>query len=248
MVNEQRPNFWGPLATILWGLLIAFVIVITQSATAIGYALTKGILPSSQVPAVVTKLQYDGLLLSICTFTSAVVCWSATLVVIKLKWGSRIKEYLGLVLPTKRQVLVWFLAVFGFVVLSDGLTFLVGKPIVPEFMSKAYTSLSSPWILWVALLVAAPLSEELFFRGFLIKGLSASALRWYGGVLISSAAWSLIHFQYDIYGVATIFVLGLIFGAARVKTGSTILTMILHSFTNLAATIEVVIKLHRMSV
>jgi membrane protease YdiL (CAAX protease family) len=163
-----------------------------------------------------------------------------------LKRGSNIREYLGLNLPNKRQFVSWFLIVLAFVILSDGLSFLIGEPIVPEFMSKTYDSLNSPWILWLALLVAAPLSEEVFFRGFLIKGLSASVVRWYGAVIISSAAWAAIHLQYDLYGVAMIFVLGLLLGAARVKTGSVILTMVLHSFTNFEATVEVVIHLRRL--
>ena len=76
--------------------------------------------------------------------------------------------------------------------------------------------------------IAAPLSEELFFRGFLIKGLSASTLRWYGAVIISSVMWAAIHIQYDLYGIATVLVLGFILGTASIKSGSIILTMLLH--------------------
>jgi membrane protease YdiL (CAAX protease family) len=244
---EQQRSFWGPLATILWGLFIALVLVITQAIVVIAYVTTKGIVLSRQVSVAVAQLQYDGLLLSISTFSTAVVCWLAIIVVVKLKRGSRIREYLGLVLPSKRQLLVWFLIILGFVVFSDGLSVLIGKPIVPEFMSKTYASLNSPWILWMALLVAAPLSEELFFRGFLIKGLSASVLRWYGAVIVSSAAWAIVHQQYDLYGMVTIFSLGLILGVARVKTGSIILTMFLHSFCTLIAIAETLIHLRRMS-
>ncbi len=244
---EQQRSFWGPLATILWGLFIALVLVITQAIVVIAYVTTKGIVLSRQVSVAVAQLQYDGLLLSISTFSTAVVCWLAIIVVVKLKRGSRIREYLGLVLPSKRQLLVWFLIILGFVVFSDGLSILIGKPIVPEFMSKTYASLNSPWILWMALLVAAPLSEELFFRGFLIKGLSASVLRWYGAVILSSAAWAIVHQQYDLYGMVTIFSLGLILGVARVKTGSIILTMFLHSFCTLIAIAETLIHLRRMS-
>jgi hypothetical protein len=98
------------------------------------------------------------------------------------------------------------------------------------------------------LLVAAPLFEELFFRGFLITGLSASALRWYGAVIISSAMWAVIHVQYDLYGMGTVLVLGFILGTARIKSGSVILTMLLHSFTTLVATGEVVIYLRSLTV
>jgi membrane protease YdiL (CAAX protease family) len=161
-----------------------------------------------------------------------------------LKRGSKLGDYLGLTLPSARQFFFWLFVLLIFLAGSDGVSILLGKPTTPEFMVKTYTSLKSPLILWLALLVAAPLSEELFFRGFLIKGLSASVLKWYGAVLISSAMWAAIHIQYDVYGIATILVLGFILGAARVKSGSLILTILLHSLTNLLATAEVVIHLH----
>jgi len=239
--------FWGPLSTILWGTLIAVVLVIAQAITVVIYMIRKGDLLLGSSPASVNQLQYDGFLLSLCTFVSAVVCWGLTVSVVKLKRGSHVREYLGLTLPTKAQFLIWFFITLLFVGLADGLSLMVGEPIVPEVMSKTYASLDSPWILWLALLVTAPLSEEVFFRGFLIKGLSASIVHWYGAIIISSAAWAAIHLQYDLYGMAMIFGLGLVLGAARVKTGSIILTMLLHSFTNLAATIEVVFHLHRLS-
>jgi len=166
--------------------------------------------------------------------------------VIKLKRGSKLSDYLGLIFPNLRQLFFWLVALIAFIGISDGISVLLGKPTTPEFMVKAYSSLAPPWILWLALLVAAPLFEELFFRGFLIKGLSASVLRWYGAVIISSVMWAAIHIQYDLYGMATILVLGFILGTARIKSGSTILTMLLHAFTNLVATAEVIIYLRNL--
>jgi len=65
--------------------------------------------------------------------------------------------------------------------------------------------------------------------------------------MISSVMWAAIHIQYDLYGMATILVLGFILGTARIKSGSIILTMLLHSFTNLVATGEVVIYLRNLT-
>ena len=72
-------------------------------------------------------------------------------------------------------------------------------------------------------------------------------LRWYGAVIISSVMWAAIHIQYDLYGIGTILVLGFILGTARIKSGSIILTMLLHSFTNLVATAEVAIHLRNLT-
>ena len=248
---EQRANaqseFWGPLATFGWGILILLGLIVSQGITAILYLiLTSGEAPRPGSPAL-ESLKFDGRLLSWCTFASGLVSVVAIIVVVKLKRGSNLRDYLGLCWPNPRQFFLWLLVLALFVAASDGLSILLGKPTTPEFMVKTYTSLESPLILWVALLLAAPLSEELFFRGFLLKGLSASVLKWYGAVVISSAMWAAIHIQYDLYGVATVLVLGFIFGMARIKSGSVILTMLLHSLSNLLATAEVVIHLRHSS-
>ena len=246
--SEPEHRHWGALATILWGAFVVIVFTISQVLTVIIYlAVTKPRLSLAELQAIGPELKHDGVLLSISTFVAVVVVCPIILVVAKLKRGSKLKKYLGLILPDKWQALRWFLALIAFLVFSDVTSLLFGKPIVPEFMLKTYSSMKDPWSLWVALLLGAPLVEELFFRGFLIKGLAGSPLRWYGAVIISSAGWALTHVQYDIYGTATIFGLGLVLGTARVKTGSTLLTMGLHSLVNLGATIETVIRLHASS-
>ncbi len=249
---EQRPNVedqsWGAVATIVWGILILCGAFIIQSITVAAYiVVTKGAVPSNELSALASELKYDGRLLSWCTFAAGIASVLATIVIVQLKHGSKIASYLGLRFPSLRQLLVWLGVLIMFVAVSDGISVLLGKPTTPEYMVKTYASLQSPWILWVALLIAAPLSEELFFRGFLIRGLSASIVRWYGAVFVSSAIWAAIHLQYDLYTISNIFVLGCILGTARYKTGSTILTILLHSFTNLLATTEVAIHLRNLA-
>jgi len=62
-----------------------------------------------------------------------------------------------------------------------------------------------------------------------------------GAILLTSLLWSVIHFQYDWYGVASIFASGLLLGYARMKTNSIIPTILMHSLMNLVATIQVAI-------
>lgn len=245
--TDSKPQYphWGALGTILWSALVVILYTISQLLTAIIYlAITRPGLSSAQLQAIGPELMHDGVLLSIGTFVGAAVVCPVIFVIAKLKRGSKLRDYLGLTLPNKWQWLRWFLAVAAVCLLYDAISLLAGKPIVPEFMPKTYASMKDPWILWLALMVGAPLSEELFFRGFLIKGLSGCALRWYGAVMISAATWALIHVQYGFYDVAMVFCLGLVLGTARVKTGSTLLTMGLHSLVNLGATLETVIRLH----
>ena len=62
-----------------------------------------------------------------------------------------------------------------------------------------------------------------------------------GAIIVTSFLWAAIHIQYDLYDLTTIFLLGLGFGIARFKSGSVLLTIGLHSFSNLIATIETMV-------
>jgi membrane protease YdiL (CAAX protease family) len=68
-----------------------------------------------------------------------------------------------------------------------------------------------------------------------------------GAVGLTSLVWALIHVQYDAYGIATIFVTGLLLGYVRLKTGSLYATIFLHGLMNLVATLEVVVVLRHSS-
>ena len=61
----------------------------------------------------------------------------------------------------------------------------------------------------------------------------------WGAILLTSTLWSVIHVQYDLYGVANIFAAGLLLGYARLKTNSILPTILMHALMNLAATIQV---------
>jgi len=84
----------------------------------------------------------------------------------------------------------------------------------------------------------APVSEEIIFRGFLFRGF-VSRLGMIPAVIITSAIWSLLHVQYEWLYLAQIFVLGLVFGLLRQRSGSTILTIILHAIINGVALVQV---------
>lgn len=88
-------------------------------------------------------------------------------------------------------------------------------------------------------MVAAPLFEEAFFRGFLFSGLARSKLGPTGTIIVTAALWAVIHFQYGAYEVAQIFVLGLLLGVARHRTNSLIVPFVIHAAINLAANIQV---------
>ena len=228
------PQHWGFWGTLAWGAVVAASFVALQIVTLLALAE----LPDHGSAQEVTRLAEDGTLFAAATFVTTAVCCPLILGIIKLKKNSRIREYLAWRAVAPGTALRWFGALAIVLAASDLLTVSLGRPIVPESMSALYASANPKWMFWVALVVGAPLFEELFFRGFLFKGLEASFLDAAGTIVITAGAWAVIHLQYDSYGIATVFVLGLLLGAARAYGGTLLLPLGMHSVANLVAGIE----------
>lgn len=89
-------------------------------------------------------------------------------------------------------------------------------------------------LLSISIIFAAPISEEIMFRGFLLN-----ASMWYGpngkwiGILASSLIFSSLHTQYTSMSTFVyLFIAGIILCQIRIYTRSLIAPMILHMFIN----------------
>ena len=176
--------------------------------------------------------------------------WSAAFVAVPLIWVAAwwvsrgaAADFLRLRWPTFRQFAGWMLAIAALMAFSDLLAWSVGGEIVPPVMKEVYRTAGSPALLWLTIVVAAPVVEELFFRGLLFEGLVRSRLGVAGAALSTSLLWAVIHTQYDAAVVVQIFVVGLLLAAARLTTQSVILCMLMHAFLNLVATLQLVYAL-----
>ena len=56
-----------------------------------------------------------------------------------------------------------------------------------------------------------------------------------GAIIVTSAIWAAIHTQYDPFYMGVIFALGLALAFVRYRSGSTMLTFLLHALVNAAA-------------
>jgi membrane protease YdiL (CAAX protease family) len=158
--------------------------------------------------------------------------------------------YLALVWPQCRDVLVGLACIAVLLPLADLSSYLTGQPIVPEFVRNLYVTArdsSTIWLLAIALVIAAPLAEELVFRGFMFRGLAASRAGVLGAILIPSAIWTVMHIQYSPFYLMHIFIIGLLFGWLRWRFRSTTLTLFLHAIINLTSLIQVAFIVERMS-
>ena len=182
------------------------------------------------------RVESNGLVLSLATIGTALLC----VPFVKFLTGRRESDpwaFLHLRSTNLRSILTWVLLLIAFVAVSDSLTLALGRPVVPEFMVGAYSSVH-PVLLFTALVFAAPAFEEIFFRGFVLGALESSGVSAVFAAVVSSLAWSAIHMQYDLYGLGTVFLLGLLLAAARMKTGSLIPCLAMHGLANSIAFTE----------
>jgi len=166
--------------------------------------------------------------------------------VLAVRWArAPVAPYLGLVLPRSRDLAAGLVLVGVLLALADGLTRLAGRDVVSPFQIDSYRAARAAGdllMLWLAVSVIAPVIEEVTFRGFLYRGW-AGPLGPGGAVVATALLWALLHVQYDALDIAQIFVLGLALGYIRWRSGSTLLTILLHMLNNIIATIETAIRL-----
>ena len=231
---------WGLWPTVAWSAFIAAVFIFGQVLVVTLHIHQAGMSPG-EVERLFGAGGANGWLVAVSTLTTTTVCCALIAGVVKLKRGATLREYLALHPIPAATLAKWLGALAILIAASDLLTWSLGRPIVPEFMSRSYVTAEPLWLFCVALIIFAPLFEEMFFRGFLFRGLAASVIGSIGAIVLTTALWAMLHVQYDTYGIATIFVLGLFFGAARVVTGSLYVPLVLQAAAHLVATLETAI-------
>lgn len=93
----------------------------------------------------------------------------------------------------------------------------------------------------LVIVFAAPVLEELIFRGYLFGAWRKTRLGLAGTLLLTSGLFTLMHWgQYGWVQMSFIFALAMILGLARERSGSVLLPMALHMLNNLVAAITVI--------
>ena len=235
--DDQQSPFFSPWATMGWGLLILTVFMLSQAAVLIVWGAIRranGATPEN----LAAEIAVAGDLMSVATLISAVVGSLLILAVLAIGRGIRPRIALALDAPSARSVVMWLAITAGLIVASDALTWFLDKPIVPEFMADLVRNATIAPLLWFAIIIAAPIFEELFFRGFLIEGLRRGTLGDAGAIVLTSIIWASIHIQYGLYEIGTIFIFGLALGLARIGSRSLWVPIAMHMTANLVATLE----------
>lgn len=91
------------------------------------------------------------------------------------------------------------------------------------------------WLLFLAAVVLAGLTEELLFRGVLSRTLEATRLGFWVGAGLASAGFALLHMQYGPAGQLVIFAVGMTLAWIRAWTRSLWPAVVCHSLNNAIA-------------
>ncbi len=235
--SAQIVTPWGIPRTVGYSLLVMVAFFVVQIATTfILLAVELANDPDLNVDQWSDQVGSNGLVISLATLATTLLCVPLVTYLAARReidpWA-----FLRLKSATIRSVVLWSFALLAFVVISDSISIAMGRPVVPEFMTEVYSSVH-PALLFVALVLAAPVFEEIFFRGFISGALESGGVSMVAAGVVSSLVWAAIHTQYDLYGIVTVFLLGLLLSAARAQTGSLTPCLAMHGLANLIASGE----------
>jgi membrane protease YdiL (CAAX protease family) len=237
-ITPPRKTIWGPWATLGFGVVVVFgyfmsavfVIVITSVVVIARQAGTA--LDASDLGDII--MANLGLLIAMAGIVSGIVGLALILAVIKVRRGGRgVAEYLGLKRVGWRTLLLLLLVTGVYLALVSVAGSLAH---VDEgdtgMLVQAYETSVWPALLWIAVVVFAPVFEEPLARGFLFEGFRNSRLGLAGAILLTSLIWASLHVGYSLFSIGAIFIFGIALGYVRYRTGSLWSTMLMHAFYN----------------
>lgn len=127
--------------------------------------------------------------------------------------------YLGIILIISLIILFTNIKIPGFQ---------IQEQILPIFGDN----LISLIIAGIVIIIIAPILEEIFFRGFILRSLS-NKLGILLGSISSAAFFAIFHFQWQ--SIIPIFILGLIINSLVIRSRSIVPAIFFHAFNNLIA-------------
>ena len=237
---QRQPRIWKFWGTALWGLFVFAAMFAGQMAVVAWFVLWRGG-PIDTAAAI--HVVGAGLTISLSVITGLPAVLLALWIAIRAS-RTPFADYLALRGTSRINFLIGAVALGALVMGWDLLSRATGREITPGFMDDVLQSARADgalWLLVIAFCVAAPMSEELFARGFLYRGWSESFLGPAGAILLSSLVWTALHLQYDWFFFGEVFSIGLLLGFLRHRFKSTWLTIFVHALNNLAAVVQTIL-------
>jgi membrane protease YdiL (CAAX protease family) len=228
----------GILPTFGWSLLIFAIGQAAGTAVVAAWNLANG-MPALMVTG------YDGMLVALLTLVTNPLQVALFAGVARWRTGIDPRDYLALTRFSARDFWVGFGAIVALAAAVNVFSRLAGFDTVSTFETDIFTSSRTEgWLaaLLLAIVVVGPIGEEVMFRGFLFRGWVTAGWRGALAIVVITVLWSAMHIQYDWFGISQVFLTGLVLGWIRWRSGSCLLTIVLHMLVNFESTIETTIR------
>jgi len=230
--RKDHWGFWASFGWVVLAIMAATVSIVPLSIAYYSLSALTGIKIEGQT---LQSLGYAA-------FSALAVLMIALAAARRSDW----KVYLGLVWPR------WSFIALAFAVLAVEIAFNVGLfsllPIVDDSTSgiadEYQAALGNPVALtlfWLSLTVIAPVSEEIAFRGFLLRGWMSTRLGVTGAIVLSSLLFAAIHGPNQLPVFISLFVGGMLLATMRWLSGSIVPTILMHATWNLGCGVLMVL-------
>jgi hypothetical protein len=158
-----KANVWGAGATIGFGVAIFAVYFVVQSLVAIPFIVSKLVVNPELDPLKLAEgLGSDGLLISVATITSALAGIGFIILIIRLRKGISLSDYLNLKPITGKRIFLLVGTAFALLLISGIIATALGIQDESQFTTEAYKT-----SVWPALFGLAVVILLRFLKSFL---------------------------------------------------------------------------------
>jgi membrane protease YdiL (CAAX protease family) len=241
--DDAAPH-WGWIATLAFTAAIGAIdtvlnLYLATAATMIRHPDAS----ADEFSAWMATIASDGTAMPWMTFVADGLLCLLVLIAIRLRRGARIVPYLALRPVPWPALGPWAAASLALVVAAEIASRAAGRDGNAGFLTDLFATADSIALLALAIVVVAPLAEEVLFRGFLYRGLIATRLGVLGTTLLTSAMFAALHTQYDAFDIGSIFLVGVLASLARWRTGSLLAPIAVHMLINAFSVVEMLVTL-----
>jgi membrane protease YdiL (CAAX protease family) len=235
-------TFWAFVIFFIFGISQGLGVVIAAAAWDILDVVMAGFTNADS--SLQEQMIYSNDLAWPAAFASSLIGSLLIFVLIAAKRGLKIKDYLHLNKVSAQVWAIWVIVILVMMGLSEWLA-TDSEALQTPFMKDVVRGTKSFPMLILTVGVLAPIFEELFFRGFIFKGLERGILGGHGTVWLTSIIFAAIHLQYAWPIVLMIIPMGLLLGYSRMYSGSLLVPIVLHVLNNTIAIGYTAYELHQ---
>lgn len=234
--TTAAPTFiWSKLRLFCYTLLIGVIYVVVSTAALFGDAIYHLLTdPQFAILNWAENVESNPVALSVSSITSGLIG------VIVTRWLVGLHEvspwsFLGVRSCAGKSILLGCVILAALQLATMLLATFLERP-DDETWTRVFqnaNSFVSYGLLFITMVVAAPVAEELFFRGFLLNGLRSGGKSTGAAVILVSLAFAAIHLHYDLYDMTTLFIMAIILAMVRIRTESIVPCIAMHALWNL---------------